>query len=98
MIPLRLSALIALAAAPAAATSPIAEIICAPRGEMVQKLTRQFGETQAGVGIRGPESVMEVWTSPQSGDWTLVMSYTDGKSCIIAMGQNWESLQGMDPA
>lgn len=98
MISLRLSALIALAATPIAAISPIAEIICAPRSELVQKLTLQFGETQTGIGMRGPESVMEVWTSPQSGDWTLVMSYTDGKSCIVAMGQNWETLQGMDPA
>ena len=81
---------------PAQAASPIAEVLCAPRDEMVRTLTQRFGEQQAGRGMRGPESVMEMWRSERSGDWTLVVSYTDGRSCIVAMGQHWQDMD--DPA
>jgi hypothetical protein len=83
--------LLALAAAPqmASAGSPIAEVICAPRDEMVARLTRQMGSTMAASGIRDAEAVIEVWTAP-SGDWTLVQTYTDGRSCILAMGAAWD--------
>lgn len=80
-------------AGPAVAASPIAEILCAPRDELVQKLTTQFSAQQTGIGMRDPDSVMEVWTSDRSGEWTLVLSYTDGNSCIVAMGQHWQAVE-----
>lgn len=93
------SALALLAASPSLlAQSPIADVICAPRAEMVHKLSHQFGERRAGMGVRDPESVMEVWQSDRSGRWTLVMNYADGKSCIVAMGEGWETLPGDPPA
>ena len=39
--------------------------------------------------LRDPETVLEVWTSPQ-GRWTLVQSHANGQSCIVAMGENWD--------
>lgn len=80
------------------AGSPIGEVICAPRAEMVHKLSHQFGERMSGMGIRSPESMMEIWQSDSSGNWTLVMNYADGKSCIVAMGEGWEMLPGDPPA
>jgi hypothetical protein len=73
----------------ALAGGPIAEILCAPREAMVQRLTGTHGATLAATGLRDTETVMEVWTSPR-GDWTLVQSYTDGQSCILAMGADWD--------
>lgn len=87
-----LISLLVLIALPASAASPISEVVCAPRDELAQTLTNQFGAERAGVGTRGPEAIMEVWTDRRSGDWTLVMTYTDGKSCIVAMGENWENI------
>lgn len=86
-----------LATLPAVAGSPIAEVLCAPRAEMVQWLSVQYGSRLAGMGMRNVEMVMEVWTDPR-GDWTLVQSYTDGTSCILAMGEAWEMLPLPDPA
>ncbi len=75
-----------------AAASPIAEIICAPRVEMLNRLERQFGAVRQGIGLSGPDRMVEVWATERSGDWTLVMTYPDGQSCIVAMGDNWETL------
>jgi hypothetical protein len=77
-----------LLAAPAMAESPIAEVICAPRNELTQRLA---GAAVSGSGLRDTETVLEVWTRP-SGDWALVQSYADGTACILAMGEAWESI------
>jgi len=88
---IRLAALLTLLATPLAA-SPIAEVICAPTTQMQVKLERQYGTTRAATGLRGPEQVMEVWTDAQ-GDWTMVVRYASGTSCIVAMGEHWMSFE-----
>lgn len=81
----------------AQARSPIAEVICEPTGDMHRKLKQQFGGRQAASGLRGREQIMEVWTD-RSGDWTLVVTYASGTSCIVAMGEDWASFDPHDPA
>lgn len=70
----------------------INNLLCAPAKQMRQKLERQFGAIQAGQGIQSPDQIMELWKEPR-GDWTLVISYATGTSCIVAMGQHWDSIQ-----
>lgn len=94
---IRLTLCLLLLPLPLAAQSPIAEVICAPRTEMTQRLSLQYGARLAGQGVRNLEMVMEVWTTPR-GDWTLVQSYTDGRACIVAMGEAWEAMAEVDPA
>ncbi|OZA14779.1 MAG: hypothetical protein B7Y02_04245 [Rhodobacterales bacterium 17-64-5] len=81
--------LLLLCAAPAMAQSPIAEVICLPRKDL---MTRMTGAEVAGLGLRDTEAVVEVWTRP-SGDWTLVQSYANGTACILAMGEAWEAVK-----
>jgi hypothetical protein len=90
----RLALLLALTPAPALAADPIAAVICADRAEMLRRLEVEYGAVRRGAGLRGPEAVLEVWAVPSTGDWTLVQSYADGRSCIVAVGENWE---GPDP-
>ncbi len=85
----RLILLLAFPVVPAWAESPIAEVICAPTAEMVQRLTRSMGARRTATGIRDIEAVMEIWTAP-TGQWTLVQTYADGRSCILAMGADWD--------
>lgn len=85
-------ALALLAPLPALADGPIADVVCAPRAEMERRLTIRFSSSRAATGLRDTETLMEVWTSPQ-GRWTLVQSYANGQSCIVAMGENWDMPQ-----
>ena len=82
---------------PAVASSPIAEILCQPTRALEEKLSRQYELTRHARGVRGPDQMMEVWTD-RTGDWTLVVTYASGTSCIVAMGIQWEGLQADDPA
>lgn len=83
--------LLALVPVAAGAISPIEEAWCEPRAQLERKLERQFGAGRRAVGVRDPEQVMELWTDAE-GDWTLVVSYAAGMSCIVAMGEHWQEL------
>jgi len=81
----------ALVLAGSAGASPIAEVICATGDDMTRRLTQDFGETRHALGLRGPGQVMEIWTG-EGGDWTMVVRYSSGRACIVAMGEHWETL------
>ena len=94
---LSLAAILALSAAPLAA-NPIAEVICAPTDEMTERLITQFGENRVGTGVRDPEQVMEIWAADDGQSWTMVATYARGVSCIVAMGEHWQTTLPTDPA
>lgn len=73
------------------ATTAQAEVACAPREAMITRLTEKYGEVRAGIGTRGPESILEIYASPLTGSWSAVMTYADGRSCVVAVGANWSS-------
>jgi len=88
----RLGLCLLLVACPALAEGPIAEVICAPRAEMVQRLEKGQGAQLRGMGMRSEEAVIEVWAD-EKGDWTLVQNWVSGQSCILAMGEAWQGLE-----
>ncbi|WP_375175210.1 hypothetical protein [Pseudooceanicola sp.] len=94
---IRSALLLLLLAAPALASNPIAEVLCEPTSRMTEKLTRQMHSQRQNVGLRGPEQVLEVWTDKR-GDWTMVITYASGQSCIVAMGEAWLDTKAKDPA
>ena len=79
-----------IAAPPVFAADPIASVICAHREDMVRRLEIEYGASRQGWGLRGHGMVMEVWSVPTTGEWTLVQTYADGRSCIVAFGESWE--------
>ncbi|WP_425052585.1 hypothetical protein [Psychromarinibacter sp. S121] len=79
---------VSLQAAPVAA-NPLPDIICAPTDQMYTRLSREYLAERRGTGMRAPDQIMEIWEAPKSGEWTLLMTYASGRSCIVAMGQDW---------
>jgi hypothetical protein len=89
--------LLSLVLATPAVANPIAEVLCEPTSRMTDKLTRQMQSERQSMGLRGPEQVVEVWTDKR-GDWTMVITYASGQSCIVAMGEAWMDTAPKDPA
>lgn len=87
---LRLTLCLALLPLPMQAESPIAEVICAPRAQMVARLTRLYGPQPAASGLRDTDTVIEVWSSPR-GDWALLQTGANGQACLLAMGEAWHT-------
>lgn len=81
------------------ATAKITDVICDDRARLEKRLTQVIGAERQGRGMRGPDALIEIWIERNSGDWTLVQSYPNGTSCIVAIGENWETLTPKaDPA
>lgn len=70
------------------AASPIAEVICAPTGDLYTRLETRMGSKRIATGLRGREQIMEVWADTR-GEWVMVVTYASGQSCIVAMGEEW---------
>jgi hypothetical protein len=79
--------LLTVTAVPAALAQNLAQ--CLPHKDAVVKLDRTYGERQIGFGLsQHGESVVELFVS-ESGTWTVLITRTDGLSCIAAAGDNW---------
>ena len=84
---------------PQAGSATIADVICDDSARLERQLLTIHGAQKLGGGMRGPDALLEVWLSPKRGDWTLVQSYANGTSCIVAMGEHWEMVGSLhDPA
>lgn len=70
----------------------IAESNCAERDELVNRLSSDFAEqlTVGGLQRSEPvETVIEVWSSPETGTFTILLTNPDGTSCIVAAGTDF---------
>ena len=58
---------------------------------MVRFLATQYLEAPKAIGTISQKHFMEACVS-QAGIWTILMTTTNGYSCIIASGDNWEDV------
>lgn len=77
------SILLPVASAKAQVTIP--GVACSPRSVVVDKLGKKYSEKQIGVGIVGPEAILEMWAS-EKGTFTMLVTTKDGRTCILASG------------
>lgn len=63
--------------------------VCLPHADAVSKLKATYEEQKIGLGLgqRG-SSVVELFVS-DTGTWTVLVTKTNGMSCIAASGDNW---------
>jgi hypothetical protein len=64
--------------------------VCGERNDLVQRLSAEFKENQAAVGMLHETAILEVFVS-DVGSWTILATGTDGRSCVLAAGQDWET-------
>lgn len=72
--------------------------VCGPRAQIVDKLAHQFKESQQAVGLVNDKAVLEIYVSSQ-GTWTIIATGTDGNSCLLSAGKDWEGanfIKGLD--
>ena len=73
----------------------------APRAQVVSELTStRYGEVAQAMGLSsqgGAPAMLEIFASPETGTWTIVISNAAGMACILAAGQYWEAIQPAKP-
>ncbi len=68
----------------------MSDVICDDSTRMIKTLKETRGAKRHGMGMRDPETMLEVWVTVRNGDWVIVQNYANGTSCIVAMGEHWE--------
>jgi len=63
--------------------------VCTERDSMISKLKKTYGETERGMGLSGSKAMIELWSSEETGTFTIVMTSPDGMSCVVAAGNSW---------
>ena len=92
--------LIAASALYLSASSAKAEQFCAPRDRAVVQLEKQFEELVSGRGLaENGKRMIELLVS-EKGSWTVLISGPNGRSCVMASGENWQGIKVLvgDPA
>ena len=83
------------------ATTPLANAQtqrCGPRTAIIEKLAERYGETRQSMGLAANNAVVEVFASDDTGTWTIVVTGTNGLTCLVASGQAYEQLAEALPA
>jgi hypothetical protein len=72
---------------------------CPAYGMLAAELGKSFGEAPIAHAFRDdnlapPGGVLvEFYTNPDTGTWTMVQIAPDGTACITAAGQMWEAVE-----
>ena len=74
-----------------AASTAAAQLACAPRANVVERLADRYGETQVATGLDDDGRLIEVFASG-TGSFTILISYPNGLSCVAAAGQDWRTV------
>jgi hypothetical protein len=82
------------------ATAVQAQQLCLLRDNAVSQLEGQYGERVVGRGLAaGGKAMVELFVG-KTGTWTVVVTDTQGRSCVVASGAGWTGvpLLAGDPA
>ncbi|WP_299735900.1 hypothetical protein [uncultured Roseobacter sp.] len=65
---------------------------CGPRDAVIESLKSKYAEHFTAGGLqqtRSAQSVMEIWSSPDTGTFTVLLTSPNGISCIVAAGTDF---------
>ena len=86
----------------AATAPPALAMNCAARDMVVERLESMYSEALTAGGLqssRTATAMVEVWTSPESGTFTVIVTNPQGVSCVVAAGTDWfQSVPETQPA
>ena len=67
-----------------------AQPLCTERTALLKELNGKYQEQRTGLGIAaGNHGAMEFYVS-EKGTWTILMTLTNGNTCIVAAGHSWQ--------
>lgn len=80
----------AVAATVFTGTGAQAQMVCGERDSIIAQLEKKYGETRRSVGLQQGRGVVEVYASEETGSWTILMTDTRGKTCLMAAGEAFQ--------
>ena len=78
--------------APAGPAEQIGTTSCERRDAVLDYLSTKYAEAPVALGVTKNGSLVEVLTSGAGATFTIIVTRTDGTTCMVAAGRGWESL------
>lgn len=72
-------------------TTPAVAMQCGKRDTVTITLAERYGESRRAIGLAQNGVMMELYAAP-SGSWTITITRPDGITCLVAAGDNFQSL------
>ena len=69
-----------------------AQAVCGKRDALLKQLADGYKEAPVAMGLDSNGRVVELATS-ETGTWTILMTGTEGITCLVAVGKAWENIQ-----
>lgn len=64
--------------------------VCMPQAEiLVERLGEEYGETLTAAGVDANGNLVQVYSSPTTGSWTIAVTVPGGPTCIVTSGEGW---------
>ena len=83
-----------VSAALAAAFFMPAALACVPHDQMATFLQAEHGEALVGWGADPRGLLLELYSDPRDGSWTVTLTGPDGQACIVSWGEAWQDERG----
>ena len=80
------------AAAQPAAAQPTDYRACPERRHVLRLMADRFEQMPVAMGLARNGDLLELLTNPDNGDWTILTTSPDGRSCQLAAGTAWQNL------
>jgi hypothetical protein len=64
---------------------------CHDYHKIAETLGKRYGETPVSLGLQTNGHVLQVFSSPESGSWTILSVAPSGIGCIVAAGDRWQT-------
>ena len=90
---LKHASLAAIGVVAVAGGSAEAQKVCGQRAAIIAQLERKYGETRRSIGLQRGRAIVEVYASDKTGSWTILMTDTAGRSCMMATGEAFETVK-----
>ena len=74
---------------------PAASPACRSHTDLIEMLDQSFAEKPNALGLQSNGQLLQVFVADDGTSWTIVVTNPDGWSCIVAVGESWESLPVM---
>lgn len=71
------------------------DVVCGQSALVYDELKKGYAEDPVAVGVTNKKELIEVLTGQDNGTWTIILSTSDGQSCVVFAGENWRALEKM---
>jgi hypothetical protein len=70
-----------------------AEPACGRHADVLKELAERYKEAPIALGLVSDGSQLEVFSTDNGATWTITVTSPDGTSCLVAAGQDWQSVK-----